>query len=603
MLTFQKPHENHTKNPTDSGNSCEFLLKVPFDEKDDAKTIARNNGRYLRWIPNRKLWGYTSTELPKTLQKYDVTPKPKAKIIPTAEQAAPIESPDIGEIKKIKAFAGTGKTTTLDAYARARPTKRALYIAFNKSVADEAKIRFPENTTTVTAHGLARMALNPNLQKKIIGNNPRPNKAQEHFEGRELSNLEAVLILQTLENFLNSNDPSISEEHCPEQDKLEEVKFKNDVNHHETIPDGWQEKAVEFSKELWLSMIDPDGEWPMTHNGYLKHFAISKPHLDYDIILLDEAQDTNPVVEGIVTRQCTHAQIILVGDSHQQIYTWRGAIDSMERIQTTQTYNLTSSFRFGKNIANLANIILQRCKGEPSRLVGHCPEDYVYLNKTSPFTKMVFEKRPVKHTRICRTSVGLFNEAITTIEKIKKWSARNPNEPQLKIAFVGTTGAENFSPKRHYDMGLILDIFHLFNSNTHRIRDPYVKSFLNISELREIAEDPALNAADLKKALKLSEAYPKNLEVLIGDVEKYAASPDDPNTWITFTTAHRSKGLEWENVALSDDFQSLHEDGKPKPRPDLIDEETNLLYVAITRAQKRVELNADLNLLLKKTKK
>ena len=602
MLKFETPTkiENSTKN--NIGITSEFLLKIPFSEKDNAKTIAKKNNNFLRWIPTTKLWGYKDRELPEPLKKYDVTPKPKDKITPTPEQSAPIESPDIGQIKKIKAFAGTGKTTTLDSYARSRPTKKALYIAFNKSVADEARIRFPENTTTVTAHGLARTALHPDLQKKIIGNNPRANKVQEHFNEHEMSNLEAVLILQTLENFLNSDDPIISEIHCPEQDKLEEVKFNNDISHHEKIKDGWQEKAIEFSKELWESMNDPEGKWPMTHNGYLKHFAISKPHLNYDIILLDEAQDTNPVVEGIVTRQKNHAQIILVGDSHQQIYTWRGAIDSMERIKTTQTYNLTSSFRFGKNIANLSNIILTRYKKEKNRLVGHAPEDYVYLNKTSPFTKMVFEKRPIKHTRICRTSVGLFNDAITTIEKIKKWSAHNPNQPQLKIAFVGTTGSENFSPKRHYDMGLILDIFYLYNSNNKNIRDPYIKSFNNINELKEIAEDPSLNAADLKKALKLSEAYPKNLEILIKDVERYSASPDDPDTWITFTTAHRSKGLEWENVALSDDFQALYEDNKPKPSKELKDEEINLLYVAITRAKKRIEINSDLTLLLKNKK-
>lgn len=278
MLKFESPtklQKNNKKPPV--GNTSEFRLKIPFPEKDNAKTIARNNNTFLRWIPTAKLWGYTCIELPIELKKYDVTPAPREKITPTPEQAAPIESPDIGEIKKIKAFAGTGKTTTLDSYARARPTKKALYIAFNKSVADEARIRFPENTTTVTAHGLARKALHPNLQKKIIGNNPRPNKVQEHFLDNNLSNLEAVLILQTLENFLNSNDPIISEIHCPEQDKLEEVKLKNDVSHHEHIADGWQEKVIEFSKDLWESMTDPEGIWPMTQMATLNISQLVSP--------------------------------------------------------------------------------------------------------------------------------------------------------------------------------------------------------------------------------------------------------------------------------------------------------------------------------------
>ncbi len=37
-----------------------------------------------------------------------------------------------GQTLKIMAFAGTGKTTTLEAYTRKRPNLRFLYIAFNK---------------------------------------------------------------------------------------------------------------------------------------------------------------------------------------------------------------------------------------------------------------------------------------------------------------------------------------------------------------------------------------------------------------------------------------------------------------------------------------
>lgn len=51
--------------------------------------------------------------------------------------------------------AGTGKTTTLVNYAKRRPHLRFLYVAFNKSVADEAQRRFPGNVTSKTVHSLA----------------------------------------------------------------------------------------------------------------------------------------------------------------------------------------------------------------------------------------------------------------------------------------------------------------------------------------------------------------------------------------------------------------------------------------------------------------
>lgn len=56
----------------------------------------------------------------------------------------------------------------------------------------------------------------------------------------------------------------------------------------------------------------------MTHAGYLKIFQLSRPTLGrtYDVIMLDEAQDSNPCIASIVLRETGCARI-LVGDSHQ----------------------------------------------------------------------------------------------------------------------------------------------------------------------------------------------------------------------------------------------------------------------------------------------
>ncbi|HRO69281.1 MAG TPA: hypothetical protein PK951_02845 [Chitinophagaceae bacterium] len=57
----------------------------------------------------------------------------------------------------INAVAGSGKTTTLIAYAKTRPPQsRILYLAFNKTVKSEAIQKFAEaglpNVTVETAH-------------------------------------------------------------------------------------------------------------------------------------------------------------------------------------------------------------------------------------------------------------------------------------------------------------------------------------------------------------------------------------------------------------------------------------------------------------------
>lgn len=75
----------------------------------------------------------------------------------TAEQEAIINS--CGDIK-INAVAGSGKTTTIIEYAKARPkTSKIFYPAFNKSVKLEGIKKFMEkglnNVTVGTAHGLS----------------------------------------------------------------------------------------------------------------------------------------------------------------------------------------------------------------------------------------------------------------------------------------------------------------------------------------------------------------------------------------------------------------------------------------------------------------
>ena len=73
-----------------------------------------------------------------------------------------------GEMIKIEAFAGTGKTTTLVEFAKRNPDLSFLYAAFNKSVQEYAEQVFPVNVECKTTHSLAyRYYVNNFKNKKI----------------------------------------------------------------------------------------------------------------------------------------------------------------------------------------------------------------------------------------------------------------------------------------------------------------------------------------------------------------------------------------------------------------------------------------------------
>ena len=120
---------------------------------------------------------------------------------------------------------------------------------------------------------------------------------------------------------------------------------------------------MSLATKLWTSMKDKTClKSKMTDAGYLKLYQLSRPklHLDFEVLMLDEAQDAAPVMADIVLQQTGCAKI-LVGDPHQEIYSFMGARDAMRaavaRVDKSKVTErrLSRSFRFGREIAAVAN--------------------------------------------------------------------------------------------------------------------------------------------------------------------------------------------------------------------------------------------------------
>jgi hypothetical protein len=194
---------------------------------------------------------------------------------PTKEQQAVIEAPK-GNLKVV-AYAGTGKTSTFVARAQAAP-QRTLYLAFNKSVAEEAKKRFPATVTSKTQHSLAYHAILGKTAKYALGK-LSVFKTAGHFK---IDYYLASLVHKTLEFWANSADPEINLSHAA-PDFID--RYTEDMSAIE----------VDMARKVWSLILDGrDRDFPMTHYAYLKMYQLSKPRLNYDLIMLDEAQDCQP---------------------------------------------------------------------------------------------------------------------------------------------------------------------------------------------------------------------------------------------------------------------------------------------------------------------
>lgn len=460
----------------------------------------------------------------------------------------------------INAFAGTGKTSTLVAYAKARPQKKMLYIAFNKTVADEAKSRFPSYVEARTSHSLAYAAIGWKYQKKL--GNIKPLHAA-HFLRLDLPEHEATLLaalaLQGVQKFCASSEADITPHLWAGQSIPPLASFD-------------EQDVLKAARRLWYGMCDVhDLSIPMPHDGYLKLWQLKGASLSkYDTLLLDEAQDTNPCLYDIYKNFEGHK--VLVGDTHQNIYTFRGAMNAMKRTKGEQ-HALTESFRFGPPIAEVANAILTVFKREVLSLRGR--------GESMPVGS---EVQAMPTAILMRTNAGLFDMAAGLAKARAK---------TMDFGFVG--GFKSYNPEQ------IMDTWHLMQGQRSLVRDPFLKSFATYDQLVEYAE--LTDDKELKSRIRVVEKYDRTMPKIMDQLWAIdaARAADAHSPWIVLTTAHRSKGLEWDQVALGDDFGELMHndlpltdhwlpsDSKVDPLPE---EEANLIYVAATRARVNLILNS-----------
>jgi F-box protein 18 (helicase) len=473
-----------------------------------------------------------------------------------------------GEMLKTVAYAGTGKTSTFVEFSRAKPAQSMLYLAFNKSVEVEAKSKFPSNVRPKTVHALAWASKGRDYAN--IASNVRFFHVTKRLK---VDVYVATLVCQTLDNWLNSADVELMPKHAAPD---VQEKFKNDMSEH----------LIKCAATIWNDMVSESAPFQMTHSGYLKLYQLSKPRLSQDVIMLDEAQDTNPVTFDIVQRQRAHGVcVLLAGDPYQQIYSWRGAVDAMSA-QDCRALYLTQSFRFGNNVASVANKLLNTFFHEKIPVIGNGKPDGLVLDMP----------KAEKYTVICRTNVELFTQAVTHVSV------------HMNICVIGEQAFSTW-------ISGLRDVYAIYTGKLSDVKDRSLSFFRDYKDFKKFAIDRM--DMELLSKISIVEKYQSALPRHIDTVVSMNVPEGFAN--VILVTAHKAKGLEWDNVVLANDFSELFdEEGRlakitqhvqadktlsAEMRKLLLEEsiekdEINLLYVAATRAKRCLKLNADLNRLM-----
>jgi hypothetical protein len=456
---------------------------------------------------------------------------------PTEEQERAVALFSSGGKLKLAAFAGTGKTTTLQMMAE-QTRNRGLYLAFNRPIADAAHEKFPRSVTCKTTHQVAWHAvqsrydftatkMKSKLQSYRLANDL---KLEDRAVGDSLtldSYQQAYLIVRAIRKFCLSADDAIDESHVSLSDVLRGVGDAERQEVHDWV--------LAKCRLVWQRMTSPTDTMPLGHDGYQKLWSLDRPVLDFDYVLLDEAQDTNHVVLHVLTNQ--QCQIVYVGDKHQQIYEWRGAVNAMEQMPADNTAALTQSFRFGSAIAEAATKVL-RTMHEVRTLEGN----------PRVSSRVVQEGEAL--TYLARTNTAVFSEVVSCVRS------------GIPVAVV--KGVDEIS-------GLLEDVKRLQQNRPATLPDlfgfktwPDVIEFAGSDEGQQLR--PLVNlvsqygVGELTRALRLVKRNERDAHRIV-------------------STVHKAKGREWQTVRLLPGFATAVQSGGA-----LADEDIRVFYVAMTRA-------------------
>jgi superfamily I DNA/RNA helicase len=424
------------------------------------------------------------------------------------------------------------------------------YTAFNSALVAESAAKFQGTKVSCnTTHSLAFRAVGRKFSHRLNGNRVRAEQVAKMLGIKEMEIQVAGSKKRLAPGWLASQVTGAIRRFCQSADReVQSSHFKYVDGIDAPGGDGQRSYAnneqvrkhlLPYAERAWADLSSEQGQLPFSHDHYVKVWQLNKPVISADYILLDEAQDTAPVMLDVLQRQ--KAVVILVGDSAQQIYEWRGAVNALASFPGAPRRFLSQSFRFGPAIAAVANKVLETLEEKtPLRLRG-LPS---IQSRVGPITN--------PQAILCRTNAVAVASLLNAIAEGKK-------------PFLVGGGSDVISfvdAARQLQQGL---------ATNH----PDLACFGNWSEVQEYAKME--EGEDLRLMVKLIDNFGAD-----NILSALRAMPAEKDADLVISTAHKSKGREWDSVVLAADFPTVSKSQ---------DSDRKLLYVAVTRAKLELDVS------------
>lgn len=478
----------------------------------------------------------------------------------------------------VEAVAGSGKSTSLREGCKFMTSYNdsqwhtVQIVAFNTKIVrefqaklDEAKRRgevFPQvriNTFHSIGWGAWRRA-NPDC--KIDDENKNKSMLDALNAPQHLRGIICKLVA------LAKNDAVYLDWQPHERSRWKEIIDHHDLEHDIAKPEDmdlaidsaiegldWSRRVgnrlINFDDQIWLPVITPGITW--WRNNW---------------VLVDEAQDTNPIRRHLARKICDerYGRLVFVGDRHQAIYGFTGAdadaVDLLKQEFKCKSMPLSVTYRCPKAVVREAQKYVRHITAHES-----APEGIVrHVDKKELLAELP-QLRPKIDAILCRNTRPLVSMAFRLI--------------RLGIA-AHVEG-------RSIGQGLIVLLERWRVKTTVQLRDrldAYLeRETIKLTEAKKEAQLASLT--DKVETLHVLMEGCKEVTQVIDKIERlFADDEDGTSNTVTLSTIHKAKGREWDRVYILGFDRYMPSAWARQPWQMV--QENNLIYVAITRAQREL---------------
>ena len=465
----------------------------------------------------------------------------------------------------IEAKAGAGKTKTAIASIKLIPKdQKCLFIAFNKSIADELNERLKSRSNCIarTTHSLGFLMLRRNLGPDIEVDEYKYRKYVKNNIGKITTASEFIRTRQQVEEYIDNITMLIDFSRFNLAQNEKEI---NAVAQKYSIPVSFDEcaitqKCLEWGKEHTETIDYTDMIWLPVE------LSLAPMGLTYDWVYIDESQDLS-ICSTQLFLKCIKrgGRFVSIGDPDQSVNLFAGssedAFNFMKEYPNTTLFELPISYRCAKNIVTFANQLV------PNMLArDEAPEGIIVRN---------CHVRDIKEGDmvLCRSKAPLVKLYVKLLRK-------NIN-CYIKGQDIGSNLIKELEKIDQEDLNTDLSTDGVFV----RLWDKF------FTERNKLMQTRGLDFDDATLSSYMMEKYDV-INTLLILAEKYKTKTDlikhikeifqEDSKGVCLSTIHKAKGLEAENVYIlchstMPSKLAVHDWEKLQ--------EQNLMYVAYTRAK------------------